>query len=107
MIPGAEDLQGTPFKPPVHVTASHVYSNAYRKAQVDFPGDKARAKEVGQRASKLFRESGMVWPDLCGKFNSAPRKRPAATPQAGEGRAGPGVAAQGDAPSTLEPTPTA
>lgn len=68
--------------PPPHVTAGHVYSNAYRK-HMSLHGklDVAGAQKAAQLASAIFQAYGIVSAAHIGKFQDKPRRRPLATPQ--------------------------
>lgn len=74
-VPALEDLE-SPYAPPDHVQAGHVYSNAYRK-YLSGDGnahDKDGAKLAARMASAIFRAYGVVVPAYCGEFASKPRK---------------------------------
>ena len=73
-LPSREEviaLGGVP--PPEHVTANHIYSNAYRKTLTKPSADKAQASSVARKATALFRAYGLVLPDDVGKFMKTPR----------------------------------
>lgn len=62
------------YVPPEHVTLSHVYSSAYRKALSQHSDDVAYAKLQAKAATALWREKGVV-NSLCGVFKVKPRAR--------------------------------
>ena len=70
-----DDLKDA-YEPPSHITAGHVYSNAYRKS-MKLKQDKEEAKVDAKKASRIFQTHGLVTPLLCGKFADKPRKRKA------------------------------
>ena len=73
------DLEGA-YCPPPHVTAGHVYSNAYRKSMKLNGGDKDKAKVDAKKASRIFQDHGLVSPLLCGKFAAQPRTKKVTPP---------------------------
>lgn len=69
------------YKPPSHVDAGHVYSNAYRKGLAAKKSQET-AKADARLASKIFQDTGLVTRDLNGQFRQAPRsKKPKASPK--------------------------
>lgn len=84
------DLEGA-YRPPPHVTAGHVYSNAYRKSMKLNGDDKDKAKVDAKKASRIFQDHGLVSPLLCGKFAAQPRTKkvtPPAEPGSQAGQSG-------------------
>ena len=84
------DFEGA-YCPPPHVTAGHVYSNAYRKSLKLNGGDKDKAKVDAKKASRVFQDHGLVSPLMCGKFAAQPRTKkvtPPAEPGSQAGQSG-------------------
>ena len=52
---------------PSHIHANNVYSNAYRKAMKE-SNDKDVARDIGRKATALFRDHGMLRPVWVGNF---------------------------------------
>ena len=68
------------YKPPPHVNAGGVYSNAYRKALAE-KKSLDEAKIHAKKASAIFQKFRVVTPEMCGKFMAKPRAKKASAPK--------------------------
>ena len=84
------------YKPPPHVNAGGVYSNAYRKALAE-KKPLEEAKVHAKKASAIFQKFRVVTPEMCGKFMAKPRAKKAPAPKVPEANAGTGEGGEEEA----------
>ena len=59
--------------PPEHITPNHIYSSAYRRAEI-LGCDKPTCQSKAREATNQFRALGKVNRDMVGAFANKPRK---------------------------------